>query len=118
MNAITLTITGVGNVKSLKNNKLLVCHQKRMITNPKAWKQQKAIVDQLESQLYLALGIDENMTLMEQREQCSTVSYERVEEFLTCLPNDDTYLKIPHLVVKGVKVEKGEEFSEVTIEVL
>lgn len=113
---IVLEIRDVGNIKSLKNNKMVPRYGQKILTKPEAWKQQKKIVDELESQLYCALGISEDMTLMEQREQYSTVSSELVEDLLTSLPSDDNYLMIPDSMKLSVNLDKGEEGAIIYIE--
>jgi len=114
---LILEIKGVGNIKSLKNNKMVPLRGRTILTKPDAWKQQKKIVDALESQLYSALGISEDMTLMEQRGQFSTVSSERVEELLTCLPDDDNYKVLPDTRKLSVNVPKEDAGAIVYIEV-
>lgn len=113
---ILLQITGVGNIKSLKNNKMVPLRGRAILTKPDAWKQQKKIVDQIESQLYYALGISADMTLMEQRAQFLTVSSELVEELLTCMPEDDNYKIIPDTRKLSVNVKKGDEGAIVYID--
>lgn len=116
MNKITLYIDGVGNIKSLKNNKMVPARGRTILTKPDAWKQQKKIVDQLESQLYSALGISGDTTLTEQREQFSTVSSELVEDLLTFLPDDDNYMLVPDTRKISMKIDKGEEGVIIHIE--
>lgn len=115
---IKLRIEGVGNIKSLKNNKLMVWKTKRMITDPKSWKQQKLMVNQLEEQLLkfvLDSGIEDDTTLMALREQFSTASSELVADWLTFLPKDDSYMDMPEIHIYGELVKKGEEFVEITV---
>jgi hypothetical protein len=107
-------VTGIGNIKSLKNNKFIA--QGRMITQPEAWKQAKKIVNDLESQLLSDLGIEDATTWMAQSEQFSTVSSGLVEEFLTELPSDDNYTVVSELEAHGFLVPKGKEFIAIHIE--
>lgn len=107
-------VTGTGNIKSLKNNKFIA--QGRMVTQPEAWKQAKKIVNDLESQLLLDLGIDEGTISTEQSGQFSTASLELAEELLTELPSDDNYTVVPELEAHGFLVPKGKEFIAIHIE--
>ena len=118
MESLSLYIRGVGNIKSLKNNKMIPKYGRTLLTKPDAWKQQKKIVDQLESQLYCALGIGADMTLMEQRVHFLTVSSERVEELLTLMPEDDNYMIVPDCRKLSIKVAKGEEGAIIRIDSL
>lgn len=121
MKKIKLLIRGVGNVKSLKNNKLMLLKQGRMITDPKAWVQQKMMVDKLERLLLLSvLGMktDESTISTAQLRLSLTASPERAAELLTLLPADDEYLTIPELHLHGEYAGKGGGFVEITVEQL
>lgn len=107
-------VTGIGNVKSLKNNKFIA--RGSLITQPEAWKQAKKIVNDLESQLLLDLGIDDATTWTEQSGQFSTASLELAEELLTELPTDDNYTVVSELESYGFLVPKGKEFLAIHIE--
>lgn len=119
MKRIHLKIRGIGNVKSLKNNKMLLPKQKRMITKPDAWKQQKLIVDKLERLLLLsALGMktDDVTISMGQLRLSLIASPELAAGLLILLPEDDTYQDIPELHVHGEYAGKGKGFVEIIVE--
>ncbi len=103
-----------GNVLSLKNNKFIA--QGRLITKPEAWKQQKRIVECIESQLELALVAEYAKTSTEQLEPSSTAWCELAEELLTNLPQDDNFLIVNELHAYGELVDKGKEFIAIHIE--
>ena len=114
---LEINLINTGNIKSLKNNKMLV-KGGRMITEPQAWKQSKQIVNDIELQLLLGIQTNVDTTSTEVQELYSTVSLEQLEELLTRLPRDDNYLEIPELVMIGAHDKDKNGFVKILIEEL
>ena len=102
---IKLTISGVGHIKGLKNNKFLA--RGRLLTKPESHLQMKKIVRSLELQLLSSFQISENATLLTPKQLLKIVSN---------VPLDDCWTEVGDINLIAHKVNKGEEGAEIYIE--
>lgn len=105
--SIVLKISGLGNVPSFKNNKMLT--RGKMITDPVKQKWMDRATRSLESQLLSAI-----------RRTLAGTPMVPNQHFWIALSEqfDDSVQWIPEISVKATKCEKGEEGADILIEML